>query len=166
MITTEKRWHDDRKWHRRMTKQWRRMKISDDRECMATLHRPITRNATMAVLETDTSFTSRLVPINHWSSEGQKMDKAQPKLAASTFNTLKPCKCSKTHTATAQWVCSKAENRSMYKSNQQGVFLFRSSGAVWESRWTSWAVRPNEPSGFRGRKELLNRASALVTTRP
>ena len=35
-----------------------------------------------------------------------------------------------------------------------------------ESRWTSWAVRPNEPSGFRGRKELLNRASALVTTCP
>ena len=26
------------------------------------------------------------------------------------------------------------------------------------------AVRPNEPSGFRGRKELLDRASALVTT--
>ena len=24
------------------------------------------------------------------------------------------------------------------------------------------AVRPNEPSGFRGRKDLLNRASALV----
>ena len=29
-----------------------------------------------------------------------------------------------------------------------------------------WAVRPNEPSGFRGRKDLLNRASALVTTCP
>ena len=29
-----------------------------------------------------------------------------------------------------------------------------------------WAVRPDEPSGFRGRKELLNRASALVTTCP
>ena len=28
------------------------------------------------------------------------------------------------------------------------------------------AVRPNEPSGFRGRKELLNHASALVTTCP
>jgi len=28
------------------------------------------------------------------------------------------------------------------------------------------AVRPNEPSDFRGRKELLNRASALVTTCP
>ena len=28
------------------------------------------------------------------------------------------------------------------------------------------AVRPNEPSGFRGRKDLLNRASALVTTCP
>ena len=41
-----------------------------------------------------------------------------------------------------------------------------SSGTVWESRWPSWAVRPNEPSGFRGRKELLNRASALVTTCP
>ena len=39
-----------------------------------------------------------------------------------------------------------------------------SSGAVWESRWTSWGVRPNEPSGFRGRKDLLNRASAQVTT--
>ena len=34
-----------------------------------------------------------------------------------------------------------------------------------ESRlWPSWAVRPNEPSGSRGRKDLLNRASALVTT--
>ena len=41
-----------------------------------------------------------------------------------------------------------------------------SSGAVWESRWPSWAVRPNEPSGFRGRKDLLHRASALVTTCP
>ena len=28
--------------------------------------------------------------------------------------------------------------------------------------WPSWAVRPNEPSGFRGRKVLLNHASALV----
>ena len=41
-----------------------------------------------------------------------------------------------------------------------------SSGAVWESRWPSWAVRPNEPSGFRGRKDFLNRALALVTTCP
>ena len=41
-----------------------------------------------------------------------------------------------------------------------------SSGAVSESRWPSWAVRPNEPSGFRGRKVLLNRASALVTSCP
>jgi len=41
-----------------------------------------------------------------------------------------------------------------------------SSGAVWESRWTSWAVRSNEHSGFRGRKDLSNRASALVTTCP
>ena len=41
-----------------------------------------------------------------------------------------------------------------------------SSGAVWESRWPSWAVRPNEPSGFRGRKDILNHALALVTACP
>ena len=41
-----------------------------------------------------------------------------------------------------------------------------SSGAVWESRWPSWAVRPNEPSGFRGRKDLLNHSSALVSACP
>ena len=41
-----------------------------------------------------------------------------------------------------------------------------SSGAVWESRWPSWAVRPNTWrafSGFRGRKAILNHASALVS---
>ena len=37
------------------------------------------------------------------------------------------------------------------------------SGAVWESKWPSWDVRPNEPSGFRGSKDILNHASALVT---
>ena len=43
------------------------------------------------------------------------------------------------------------------------IYIYiHSSGAVWESKWTSWAVRPNEPSGFRGRKDLLNHASALV----
>ena len=51
------------------------------------------------------------------------------------------------------------------KQNERKVSV-HSSGAVWESRWTSWAVRPNEPSGFRGRKDLLHRASALVTTCP
>ena len=40
------------------------------------------------------------------------------------------------------------------------------SGAVWESRWPSWAVRPNEPSGFRGHKATLNHASALVSACP
>ena len=38
-----------------------------------------------------------------------------------------------------------------------------SSEAMRESRWPSLAVRPNEPSGFRGRKAILNHASALVT---
>ena len=51
-------------------------------------------------------------------------------------------------------------------SSSSPIVFFHSSGAVWESRWTSWAVRPNEHSGFRGRKDLLNRASALVTTCP
>ena len=42
----------------------------------------------------------------------------------------------------------------------------QSSGAVWKSRWPSWAFRPNEPYGFCGRKAILNRASALVTICP
>ena len=32
---------------------------------------------------------------------------------------------------------------------------WQSSGAVWKSRWPSWAFRPNEPSGFRGPKAIL-----------
>ena len=39
-------------------------------------------------------------------------------------------------------------------------------GAVRESRGPSWAVRPNEPSGFRGRKAIVNHASALVSACP
>ena len=66
------------------------------------------------------------------------------------------------------------EGRSMmFASTIVDIYIFKfsvalrhSPGAVWESRWPSWAVRPNEPSGFRGRKDLLNRASALVTTCP
>ena len=41
-----------------------------------------------------------------------------------------------------------------------------SSGAVWESRWPSWAVRPYEPHGFHGRKAILNRAHGLVSPGP
>ncbi len=39
----------------------------------------------------------------------------------------------------------------------------QSSGAVRESRWPSWAFRPNEPYGFRGRKDLLNHAHACLS---
>ena len=46
------------------------------------------------------------------------------------------------------------------------VLFLHSSGAAWESRWPSWAVRPDEPSGFRGRKAILNRASASVSACP
>ena len=53
-------------------------------------------------------------------------------------------------------------NKNRYKASFLPSAPSDSSGAVWESRWLSWAVRPNEPSGFRGRKDLLNRASALV----
>ena len=60
--------------------------------------------------------------------------------------------------------------RSVYSAVRFNGSLFlytsHSSGAVLQSRWPSWAVCPNEPSGFRGRKELLNRASALVSACP
>ena len=46
------------------------------------------------------------------------------------------------------------------------VSMLYHSSAVWESRWPSWAVRPNKPSGFHGRKDLLNHASASVTACP
>ena len=58
------------------------------------------------------------------------------------------------------------QNSWTYTEVMAKLALCHSSGAVWESRWTSWAVRPNELSGFRGRKDLLNRASALVTACP
>ena len=35
-----------------------------------------------------------------------------------------------------------------------------------KSRWPSWAFRPNEPYGFRGRKAILNHAHALVSACP
>ena len=44
--------------------------------------------------------------------------------------------------------------------------LNQTSGAVLESRWPSWAVRPNVPSGFRGRKAILTHALALVSACP
>ena len=53
-----------------------------------------------------------------------------------------------------------------HRKGQLTPVFVHSSGAVWESRWTSWAVRPNEPSGFRGRKAILNHASALVSACP
>ena len=42
----------------------------------------------------------------------------------------------------------------------------QSSGAVWKSRWPSWAFRPNEPCCFCGRKAIFNHAHALVTVCP
>ena len=41
-----------------------------------------------------------------------------------------------------------------------------SSGAVWKSRWLSWAFCPHEPYGFCGSKAILNNAHALVSTCP
>ena len=38
----------------------------------------------------------------------------------------------------------------------------QSSGAVWKSKWPSWAPRPNEPYGFCGRKATLNHAVDTV----
>ena len=47
---------------------------------------------------------------------------------------------------------------------QNGPKAFgQSPGAVWKSRWSSWAFRPNQPYGFRGRKAMLNHWSQLVS---
>ena len=48
----------------------------------------------------------------------------------------------------------------------RSLYVHHSPGVLWESRWTSWAVRPNEPSRFRGRKDILNHALVLVTACP
>ena len=53
-----------------------------------------------------------------------------------------------------------------YMSPALASSVIQSSGAVSKSRWPSWVFRPNEPYGFRGRKAILNRASALVTICP
>ena len=45
-------------------------------------------------------------------------------------------------------------------------FIIIGSFLIVQELCESRGGRPNEPSGFRGRKELLNRASALVTTCP
>ena len=37
---------------------------------------------------------------------------------------------------------------------------------MWKSRWPSWAPRPHQPYGFRGRKAILKHASALVSASP
>ena len=55
---------------------------------------------------------------------------------------------------------------SLFKHHLLSAFHAYSSGAVWESRWPSWAVCPNEPSGFCGCKAILNHASALVSACP
>ena len=67
-----------------------------------------------------------------------------------------------THTHTHTHMVIKKNPLQDYKAVKKIKINNHSSGAVWESRWTSWNVRPNEPSGFRGRKDLLNHASALV----
>ena len=53
-----------------------------------------------------------------------------------------------------------------YICHTNAVYRCRSSGAVWGPRWPSWAVRPSEPRGFRGRKAILYNAHALVSACP
>ena len=63
-------------------------------------------------------------------------------------------------------VCRPIGDRQGTNIISQAFAVPHSSGAVWESRWPSWAVRTNEPSGFRGRTAILNHASALVSACP
>ena len=44
------------------------------------------------------------------------------------------------------------------KEMARATWPAQSSGAVWKSKWPSWAPRPNEPYGFCGRKATLNHA--------
>ena len=60
--------------------------------------------------------------------------------------------------ALSRWNC--------YLHRTTETMCTHSSGAVWKSRWPSWAIRPNEPYGSRGRKATLNHASALVSACP
>ena len=84
-------------------------------------------------------------------------------------------------THTWPWhVCFKHEEKrvrylQMFDSNQSvecyekgtaAKAQVQSLGAVWKSRWMSWASCPNEPYGFCGGKATLNHASALVTVCP
>ena len=63
-----------------------------------------------------------------------------------------------------------AHSRKRFKQvpvvSTKACVIVKSSGAVRQSRWPSWAVRPNEPHGFRGHKAILNRAHALVSACP
>ena len=71
-----------------------------------------------------------------------------------------------TQGTTTDALTSSVVTQSNRKAHSLSKRRSHSSGAVWESRWSSWAVRPNEPSGFRGRKAVLNHASALVSACP
>ena len=51
------------------------------------------------------------------------------------------------------WSSNTSANSSVLKPTLPQTAC-HSSGAVWESRWPSWAICPNEPSGFRGRKAI------------
>ena len=42
-----------------------------------------------------------------------------------------------------------------WSPSPSGTQIFQSSGAVWKSRWPSWAPVPNKPYGFCGRKATL-----------
>ena len=63
---------------------------------------------------------------------------------------------------TALAVCKPCPPRHSHNFDAVQWRRWHSSRAVWESRWPSWAVRPNEPSGFRGRKDMLRHWSQLV----
>ena len=55
---------------------------------------------------------------------------------------------------------NKTKNNLIWMHNdfvkESAIDFNQSSGAVVKSRWPSWALRPNEPYGFCGRKATLN----------
>ena len=64
-------------------------------------------------------------------------------------------------------MCGQRNQLKKLDSSVRNVYISAQIGKVLKEEYgIDGAVHPNKPSGFRGRKELLNHALALVTTCP
>ena len=120
-------------------------------------HALCSTNFTFAIVRTE----GNLLPTQLTLQQQNYRPVLQQEIMLQTFSCKNEMWPKPTPTTTAT-----TKNSAAYNSHSISIVHIQSSGAVWKSRWPSWAVRPNGPYGFCGRKELLNRASALVTVCP